>query len=66
MHGGDPVSGVQSDWNATFMSVVGWFFSGRIASFRLLLEGDQFVFNSCEAFVEFLQTAEAAEDGLAE
>lgn len=48
------------------MSVVGWFFSGRITSFRLLLEGDQFVFNSCEAFVEFLQTAEAAEDGLAE
>lgn len=45
---------------------MGWSFGSRIASFRLLLEGDQFVFNSCEAFIEFLQSAEAVEDGLAE
>lgn len=46
--------------------VVGRSFGSGIASFRLLLKGDQLMFNSCESLVEFLEFVEACEDGLVE
>lgn len=42
--------------------VVGRFFGSRIASFRLLLKSNQFMFNSRESFVEFLKFVQACED----